>query len=144
MTEQDFSLRSITRINSKMITDTGAKLESVDAEVISKLNRVCNLLGADPCLQKNGLTTGSHASDMHPRGQAVDFYFIKEFPFKDVFKAMLKVGFTGVGVYHNGKMYSYHGDLRQGYSFWTGKKSEVGELWEYGELLNDPGKGGSK
>jgi hypothetical protein len=141
MTEQDFSLMNIARINAQMIRDTGAKLEDVQADTIGKLSRLCNLLSLDPVLQHNGLTTGKHASETHPRGQAVDFAFASPVHFESVVKAMLTVGFKGIGVYWNGRIYSYHGDTRPGFAFWVGRKNAAGG-WAYDKLLVDPaGKG---
>jgi hypothetical protein len=138
MTEQDFVLMSITRITPAMVRDTGAKLEDVQAETIGRLNRVCNLINQDPILLRNGITTGDHKSETHPRGQAIDWAFAKDVAPSDVFKAVLTAGFHGYGIYWNGKVYSYHADTRQSYAFWTAVKSPSQPGWRYGEMLVDP------
>jgi hypothetical protein len=51
---------------------------------------------------------------------------------------MVLAGFQGIGVYWNGKIISYHGDIREdSFGQWTGKKKPDG-TWEYGPLILDP------
>lgn len=140
MLDQDFITYGIASFSPKEITDTGASLESVKLETMVRLQKFRSLLGCSVHLCTNGLTTGRHNSPYHPKGLAVDFYLkidSNSVKILDLFKASLEAGFKGIGIYYNGKAYSFHFDLRPKYAFWTGTK-DGDSAWDYHKLIVDP------
>ena len=84
------------------------------------------------------MTTGNHKSPGHKAGKAYDVRVPKSTSY-DVFKMAIKAGFKKIGVYWNGKTYSYHLEDSDDVAFWTGKKPApgVGE-WAFGQLISNP------
>lgn len=134
MTKENFKL--ITYFTQKEIETTGAKIEDIDFRTLKTLDRLRSKIGIPIKLQINGITTGRHSSPYHKFGKAVDFYFIKPINFRLVYDKMLLIGFNGIGIYWNGKMYSYHGDSGDSFRFWKAKK--IKGVWQYSELIADP------
>jgi hypothetical protein len=134
MTKSNFSM--IKHFTEKEIKATGAEIADVDFFTIKKIDWVRMRCGLPITLPKNGITSGKHRSFYHKAGKAVDFYLIQEIHFRQVIKFMLEAGFTGIGLYWNGKIYSYHGDTGNDYRFW--KAIKVKKEWVYSELIADP------
>ena len=136
----DFTVHGIVDFSPSEIEATGAKLTDIKLPLMVAFQRFRSLMGRRVKLIFNGLTTGHHKSPLHPGGLAGDFYFDpREGPVKIllVFKAALEAGFKGIGVYWNGKSYSFHFDLRPKYAFWCGTK-KPGQEWDYDKLIVDP------
>lgn len=111
MKSEDFvKLINFTEIE---VGSTGANYGDVQFETMQALQFVRTSIGAPIELIDNGLTTGNHVSEYHPAGLAVDYKFLKKVDIKKVVYAMIRCGFTGIGVYKwpDGH-YTFHGDLR--------------------------------
>lgn len=124
--------------SKKEIEATGAKLEEVSFVLFQKLLKLRLALDIRMKLLHNGLTTGNHKSEFHPKGEAVDFFLASSVDPYWVFKQAVKVGFLRVGIYWNGQTYSFHLDLGSEPAFWFGVKSKKGEPWKFGRLIVDP------
>ena len=139
MTHSDFVTMEIDRFSAEEIEATCAKLADVQASLMSSLNRLRNLVGQPFALLKNGLTTGNHASCYHGKGLAADVVIgngLVTHTTDVLFKA-IRIGFNGVGLYHNGLIYSWHFDLRETPSTWSAVKGREG-TWMYSPLMVDP------
>lgn len=143
MTLSDFNIYDIHYFTPGEIEATGAKLENVQLTTILKLNVVRHELQRRIHLLHNGLTTGKHSAEEHPKGLAVDWHLdLRDGPIdfalvKRVVYDSLYAGFRGIGAYWNGEAYSFHTDCRHNYGMWYGLKDDNNE-WEYGDLLVDP------
>ena len=134
MTREDFV--NIKYFTSNEIEATGANIKDVQYELIHSLDRLRVLIGKPIKLQFNGLTTGKHKAKEHPNGLACDIYII-DLSAEDAVKVSLmaaSVGFRGIGIYWNGKMWSFHLDLRKTFTTWYGGKPLPGYSWNYKEL----------
>ncbi len=145
MKKEDFAVWGITHFTPEEIQATGADLDKVQGKLIIAMEEFRKVLGRPFVLVKDGMTTGNHKAPEHAGGLAVDGYVPgldgKDDPItsEDVFKAALKAGFRGIGIYWNGALYSFHLDLRKDFSFWTGTKPTPGKPgWNYGKLIIDP------
>jgi len=139
MTRMDFVNCGIKHIYPEDIIDTGATLESVQCETISKLDRLFGMLKVRCHLIKNGITTGQHVAPEHPAGLAVDFWVESGPSHYEILERVLDCGFRGRGLYWNGKILSYHADLREHHASWCWKKKAPGQPWtEKGPLIVDP------
>jgi len=120
---------------------TGATIESVQADTLYCLQNYATACARVIKLIKNGLTTGSHNAKEHPDGKAVDFYHSPDVSRADILGVVFKMicaGFNGIGIYFNGTIYSFHGDLRDKPTIWTGTKEKVGDPWKYNNIQLDP------
>lgn len=143
MTEMDFTLYHINNFTVKEITDTGAKLQDVQAQTFVSLQRLRNFLNRPIYLINNGITTGKHKAIEHKQGKAVDcFLSPKDGKINStlVVEFALMSNFVGVGVYYNSqiKNYSFHFDLRERPKFWGGVKVKTKQNWVYFPLMFDP------
>lgn len=141
MKESDFRDSAIHNFTAKEIKDTGARLEEVQLLTIFRLNMFRVSVGKKIKLQKNGLTTGEHSSPEHKDGKAVDFYFddgsLAGKSITEIVFMLVSCGFHGIGVYHNGKAYSFHADIGQRLRSWTAIKDKTNN-WQYSQLFIDP------
>ena len=136
MKPEDF--KNINYFTQKEIEQTGAKIEDVDLSTLSSLDDLREFLGIPTHLMFNGVTTGNHKSEGHPKGKAIDCH-MREYPYYyKVFQAALKFGFNKIGIYFNGSIYSYHLEKSFVPAFWTGVKKPAMKHWEYGPLIIDP------
>ena len=137
----DFETHAIHHFTPEEIEKTGARVQDVTVTLFSHMEQLRRRLGRRIILLKNGLTTGSHKSPEHPSGRACDFYFLEKDghinPSTMVY-SFLHVGFYGIGVYWNGKTFSFHVDLRGDYTFWAGVKKPRAKNWKYTNLIMDP------
>ena len=136
MTEYDFD--KLIYFSKKEVEATGAKIEDVSFSSLDALDDMRNLLGEPINLIKNGMTTGQHKSDGHPKGVAIDCHMGLYEDYYNVFKVALSVGFNKIGIYWNGSIYSYHLEISDKTSFWTGSKNPGDKNWTYGPLVLDP------
>jgi len=103
----------------KEVEATGSNVEGVELLAMLTVQKVRTDLDVVIHLCKNGLNSGYHLSKTHPNGDAVDFYFDHYIDPIVVVIAMIKAGFTGIGVYRNvGGFYSYHGDIGEVFRKW--------------------------
>jgi hypothetical protein len=141
MNKSQFAL--IKHFKPGEVTRTGAKLKDVDFRTIFVVDKFRQYLGCPVKLIKNGLTTGDHRDLAHPRGKAVDCYpTVKKSP-QAAFKAALKAGAKVIGIYWNGRIYSYHLGLGPRLKFWTATKG-ANNAWKYHGLVVDPAEIGRK
>jgi hypothetical protein len=120
---------------------TGASPHDLDFKMVGCYDAFRMLMNRPVIWLHNGLTTGNHKAKEHPLGQAGDSRFRPqdgEVDVQLVFKNALKAGFRGIGIYHNGKMYSFHFDIREDYAFWIGHKKPGESKWQYSSLIFDP------
>ena len=135
-------LKKCPNFSYKEIVGTGAKLKDVKAPTMYKLQKLRRKLKRRIRLLKNGITSGKHNSKRHPNGEAIDFALYANYGVVDsivcyqVVKLALAAGFNGIGVYWNGKAYSFHVDTRPLFTPW-GACRKKGK-WVYFNLLKDP------
>lgn len=136
----------VTNFTPKEVRATGASLGDVQMWLIKSFQKFRDDLtkrvghNVSVHLLYNGMTTGGHKSKYHPSGEAGDCYLGSEISPSDVFKSALNAGFKGVGIYWNGKIYSYHLDIGEDYRFWVGVKDPDGKKksWTFNGLIVDP------
>ncbi|MBU2249106.1 MAG: hypothetical protein KKD77_20330, partial [Gammaproteobacteria bacterium] len=100
------------------------KLKDVQYKLIYKLDVFRELIGLPVKLLLNGLTTGDHVAVWHKKGLAVDITIRGEIDLFEAIKSAWVAGFRGVGIYWNGKAYSFHLDLRGAFSLWKAVKDK--------------------
>jgi hypothetical protein len=132
-------------ITEKMISDAGGNWKGLKQELIDSIDALFHaFLGrAEIHIVQNGLNSGNHDGKYHPLGMAVDFYLSftgKEVPLFEIIALMIFSGFRGIGVYWNGKIISFHGDVRDEFAQWKAVKGPDGK-WIYTALINDPRSG---
>lgn len=136
MLEENFS--EIKYFTADEIKKTGADIKDVQLKTIMAIDQYRKFIGQPVYLADNGITSGGHKAEEHPKGLAIDNYVKREITADQAVKCALMAGFRGIGVYWNGIMYSFHFDLREKFEFWTGKKVLGGPSWTYGRLIIDP------
>jgi hypothetical protein len=103
----------------KEVVASKADATRVKVFVLVKLQSVRTELGVVTRICENGLNSGKHISVTHGDDDAIDFYFDHYIDPITVICAMIRAGFTGIGVYKNvGGYYSYHGDVGEGFRQW--------------------------
>lgn len=118
---------------------TGAQIQDVQAELMSRLDQFRELVGCSVRLLQNGMTTGIHKSRAHKKGLAADVALEDDGELIGVLWAAFMAGFRGFGTYWNGRVRSYHLEICDVPRGWNGKKDKPGRgAWKYGKLLNDP------
>jgi hypothetical protein len=141
MIASDFKAFGIDKFSAKEITDTGANLKEVQAELIVHLNGLRHILGRPIGLVFGGLTTGEHISEWHGKGLAADFVLNPadgDVVPEVIFKFALQAGFKGIGLYWGkSSTYSFHVDLRPSYAFWMAIKNSD-NTWDYHSIDFDP------
>jgi len=124
------------------VAGTGANVLGVDFHLMLKYDKWRSNLNTRVDLLHNGLNSGDHSSEWHPKGMAGDSCTPdKEISPQEAFKAALKAGFFGIGIYWNGHAYSYHLDIGRGYRLWIAKriiKDDGSKSWQYHSLISDP------
>lgn len=139
MTRDDLAL--IRHYSEQEIRDTGATLASVKLDLFLALDRFRDTVCRPVLLLYGGLTTGRHASPLHPRGEAADICFREvdgpNAPRIWVMSAFVS-GFRGVGLYYNGVSYSMHLDLRLVPGSWTRWRHHGEQGWHEAALIVDP------
>lgn len=138
MTENDFDL--IRSYTPDQVVATGADLSRVQPSTLRKLDLFCFMTRRRWALLHNGLTSGRHASPLHPLGLAVDVY-PESMDGLDVRRAAewaLVVGFGGRGVYWNGKWLSMHLDQRYEPGSWARWRHIDDQNWHEMALICDP------
>jgi len=139
MKKEDFL--NIKYISQAEVEVTGANIADVKIELISKISQLREQVGSPFYFQKNGITTGDHKSPEHPNGEAGDGWFGGNWDWKRIKETYVKavrLGFNGIGIYHNSIMYSWHLDIGKDIRDWTAKKKIGDNNWIYGKLLLDP------
>lgn len=143
MLESDFDDSNIDNFTPKEIVTSGAELKDVKLETMIRIQKYRILIRRPVYIPENGITSGKHKAPWHPMGLAIDTWLHpKHGPIKslDVFKCALEAGFKAIGIYWNGKLWSFHFDLRPNYAFWCGVKKYGDKRWQYHTLINDPSK----
>lgn len=114
------------------ITSTGGTLEGLSYELFQRLDKLRERICSPINILKGGLNSGKHINnnDVHSQGLACDFV-TKHSSITGVFRAALDSGFLGIGIYWNGRTYSFHVDIRKYQAFWFGVKDAPGKEWEY-------------
>jgi len=142
--EEDFKKAGVIDFTPKEVRATGAKLCDVQIWTMLTIQRFRDMINeamghnVSVSLLKNGMTTGNHKSPYHPAGTAIDCYLSVEVATTIVFKCALNAGFKGIGIYWNGKAYSYHLDIGDDFRFWIGVKKPGGKKWTFDSLIADP------
>ena len=128
----NFSAREIQR--------AGGKLAGIDFASFMVLQAWRTAIGQPVKFQKNGINSGDHDSEEHPDGKAFDVYTVRRITFRTVRRLVylaLKCGFRGIGIYHNGTMYSFHLDTGENRG-WVARKKRRGRRWSYYPMIVDP------
>ena len=130
MKPEDF--KKVRFFSQAEIERTGAKIEDVQAPLIFGIDRVRKEVNRRIKPLKNGITTGKHSSREHPEGKAIDFTFdhrdgpVTQDDLYILQTCGVNAGFRGFGFYFNGKVWSFHMDLRATMNAWTGRKKAPG------------------
>lgn len=144
MTQKELDL--CLNFSKKEIEATGAKIDDIDFNSFHKLQYFRRSINRRVKFQLNGITSGNHSSEEHKEGKAFDIYFDKRDGIVDFGKAKRYIyaavveGFTGIGLYYNGKMYSLHLDCGEKIRRWIAGKKEGEKNWKYFSFVNDPKK----
>ena len=119
------------------VGQTGANFTEVQFVTMKTLQFVRSYFGVKIDLIVNGLTTGKHVSEWHPKGLAVDFKFRTYVNPRLVVMVMILAGFKGIGVYKWGDgHYTFHGDLRPEFATWLKETNVFGVQRTY-SLFNE-------
>ncbi|GAG31695.1 unnamed protein product [marine sediment metagenome] len=141
MKASDFRL--IEYFSLKEVERTGANVPLVKFLTIFFLDKFRKAIKRRVYLLANGLNSGKHKSKKHPDGEAVDCYIKGKLIALTVFKAAIKAGFRGIGIYWNPykKEYRFHFHINGDYQFWSAirvRDKRGREKWKYGALIVDP------
>jgi len=121
---------------------TGALINGLQFVLMDRVDKLRDAIKRRIHPLKNGFNSGEHKSIYHKTGYAIDFTLDPKDGPVDVnymICMMEQIGFKGIGVYWNGKQWSFHGDLRQKVGKW--KALKVGGGWLYTPLVDsDPSK----
>jgi len=137
VTRTDF--KRLRHFTPAEVTRTGARIKDVQFRTMFVADRFRHFLGCPVKLIKNGLTTGKHRDPAHPRGEAVDCYPTAKITHYAAYKAALRAGARAIGIYWNGRIYSYHLGLGPAWKSWAAVKSAK-NAWVYSCLIVDPAK----
>lgn len=120
---------------------TGADLTKIKVGLMVSLMSYRAAVGEPVHLIKDGLTSGKHEpNSLHYQGCAVDFFVrSRKISIDHHVSLLLQAGFRGIGVYYNGKIITFHADLRSKFTFWSGVKTVAGAPWKYGGLIDPMG-----
>jgi len=141
---QDFEDYAISDFRPWEIARVGTDLKDVQVTVFVLAQKFRDEM--DRRVKIISLTGGEHKpGSYHYLGRAMDFVlYLMDGPVDIyvVFKAALLAGFNGIGIYWNGKRFSFHVDTRSHYTFWCGhKKMNLGgereSKWTYIPLTLD-------
>ena len=128
---------NISCVDYDNIVSTGANVGTLNIGFFVKLQRFYDIIGTEFYIMKNGLNSGKHTPDgAHYDCLAGDLAFYVEVDPYKVYKAAVQAGFLGIGVYWNGKVYSFHLDTRASFGSWGAKK--VNGSWQYYGLFRNP------
>lgn len=130
-------VKSLAHFTAEEIEATGANLSDVQLTTFKHMDKLRELLGRSIHLLPGGITTGSHKSAEHAAGLAVDCYLSGDTDPYFFFKKALDAGFNRIGIYWNGRMYSFHVALGESHGFWSGLKKICARQWTYGKLRFD-------
>lgn len=126
MIPEDFE--QIDFFTQSEIEATGADIADVQLEMLKGVDHVRRNIGRRMVPLKNGITTGNHKSPQHPLGRAFDFYLderdgpVTQETLYTLFRCAVDAGFRGFGFYFNGAVWSFHIDMREELTMWTGRK----------------------
>lgn len=122
------------------IEATGSSLSEIDYSAFCKIVALRKSLNTPIYFIKNGITTGSHKSPGHLEGKAFDVRIPRASSY-DVFKHSISCHIFRLGIYWNGKSFSYHLEDSPKASFWMGKKEAPGVgKWNFEGLIKNPSK----
>lgn len=141
MDAREFDRYGIKHFTPDEVIKTGADLYHVQRKLISHLDLLRDFIGRSILLLPNGLTTGEHVSPYHRLGLAADIAFLDtQGPvfIQTVFKLAIRVGFRGIGIYHNGTAYSFHLDLGEDNRYWAKYKRHGEFSFHTIPLIVDP------
>jgi hypothetical protein len=138
-------LLTIPNVSESELAAAGADIAGLDYVAMSCFSALRRSLRLKDCAAPfvhNGLNSGNHQSEEHAKGKAIDFVICGPITLFDVIAYMVRAGFNGIGVYHNGVAYSSHGDIGKIRSWRRkGHKENGVTVWDdFTALINDPGK----
>lgn len=138
MTRDDFQDYGIRHFTAEEVERTGAHLSEVKSRLLQHLEIFRREIGQPVYLVRDGLTSGTHACQLHVLGEAGDIA-LKDFEPHEVLKAALEAGFNGIGLYlREGKGWvSAHLDLRADRAFWVAAKKKHDRNWIYKGMIPD-------
>ena len=123
------------------IETTNASLESVKMNTLIAVQCFRNIINVPFFLVENGLTTGDHQSETHPRGEAIDGFIDPKVDvdakfFKKCYYAAIDSGFRGIGSYYNKEtnITGFHLDIGLRIRRWKAVKLKRGMNWLYKEF----------
>lgn len=140
----DFEIHDIRDFKPYEVTRVGSKLAQIQLKLMVQAQMMRDVLGRR--VRIICLTRGKHKpKSYHYDGRAMDFVLYVEdgaISISDVFKAAIKAGFCGVGIYWNGVAWSFHVDTRPEYGFWCAYKKQLSKkrratTWTYIALTLD-------
>ena len=136
---REFEDYGITDFTPREVSAVGSHIKDLQLSLMVAAQRFREDL--DRRVKILSLTGGGHvAGSYHYMGRAMDvFLYAKdgEILIGDVFKAALNAGFNGVGIYWNGKCWSFHLDVRSKLGFWSAYKKKDERKWTYIPLTLD-------
>ena len=144
MTERQLEL--CPNFSHSEIKKANGKLSGIDFETFMRLQNLRIAIKRRIYFQINGINSGNHFLESHPKGKAYDIYFDSRdgiIAFHDaisILKKALLVGFNEIGLYWNGIMYSFHFGRGSKYRFWSAEKKTEKKDWAYHSLIVDPKK----
>jgi hypothetical protein len=134
----DFDMFDITK---EEVLSTGANIDGLDYDAMCIHDSFRKLLpsGCRVEFLPNGLNSGDHKSEGHKKGTAHDFTVVGPASLFVILHTMIRAGYNGIGIYHNGVCYSFHGETGNMRS-WVGWKKKGEKNWRkpYLGLINDP------
>lgn len=126
-----------TTFTKKEIETAGSDIKDICVHAFEKLVHFRALIDTPVHFVFNGITTGNHKSSGHPEGKAFDIRVSRATSY-DVFKNAINAGLKKIGIYWNGKTYSYHLEDAPA-AFWQGKKTKPGKgSWKFSPLIKNP------
>lgn len=135
----------ITYFTPEEVRKANGNPDTLDFELVLRYNKFRELIERPVHFVYNGLNSGGHVSKFHKNGQAGDCYLDPKDGKVNIHKVImcaLQAGFTGIGIYWNGKCFSFHFDIRPRYKGWRATKKYLDENnkkweWNYKQLLHN-------
>jgi hypothetical protein len=132
------NFKSLKFFTQREVEATGANIKDVQLGLMLGIDLFRGKIDALIHLLKNGMTTGDHKAEEHPKGEAIDFYFDIAMDIRKFIVTAILCGFRGIGIYINDKgQISFHLDLRPDLTIWKAKKNKKG-IWKYETISFDP------
>ena len=144
MKKSDFIKYNLDKVTCQEVENTGTDLENVELQLILKVHEWRLDHGYRIGLLYNGINSGSHSSEEHPKGQALDCFIYNDdnttIDIQKVFRSARKIGFSSIGIYYceETNIYCIHLSIGNRYVEWCAFKNKKKDKWKYRRLIVDP------